>query len=44
MQFHVVLQSVAPVEPLRAQVAGERHLSAVDQIVLLKTKKYFLAE
>ena len=35
VQLHVVLECVAAVEPLGTEVAGEGHLSAVDQVVLL---------
>lgn len=36
VKFHVILQGVASVKPLGAQMTGEWHLSAVDEHVLLQ--------
>ena len=36
VKLHVVLQSVAPVESFRAEVAREGHFAAVDERVLLQ--------
>lgn len=36
MKFHVVLQGVAPVEPFRAKMTREWHLSTVNECVLLQ--------
>jgi hypothetical protein len=37
VKLHVILECVAAVEPLGTEVAGEGHLAAVDEVVLLKT-------
>ena len=36
MKLHVILQGVASVKPLGAEMTGEGHLSAVDEHVLLQ--------
>ena len=36
VKLHVILECVAAVEPLGAEVAGEGHLAAVDEVVLLE--------
>lgn len=36
VKLHVILQSVASVEPLGTEMTGEWHLSAVDEHVLLQ--------
>jgi hypothetical protein len=36
VELHVILECVAAVEPLGAEVAGEGHLAAVDEVVLLE--------
>jgi hypothetical protein len=37
VKLHVILECVAAVEPLGTEVAGEGHLAAVDEVVLLET-------